>query len=641
MNGYDMQLKYWNFSPILNIEESNFNKVLERFYGLGIQGLTKENIQNSLDGRLKNSDEPVVVTIQLGEIAVCDIPGIDTVKAHIRSLKGRNSYTVETVEHMLKNMELETVSYVSFEDENTRGLTGARNGQSNSPTDTWGVYAYNKGVHTQDEDSEFETTRGGSHGIGKIASNAASDLHLMYFANCDEAGDQHLGGTVQLIEHEHEGQCYRSTGYFAKLTEENGHSKFYPYENRFHKVFEKNTRGLKIVIPFLRKEFNSEADIIRTICDNFFVSILKGTLQVNINDHQLNKETIESYLQNPDFYEQDITEMKKVFTPLYVQTYLQQEPKKIVVNNSVQDYEFDLYFNYNEQIPKGRVGIVRTIGMKIEDFTVKSNATKPFNAVLIGGMKEDEYLKSLENESHTKIAADHIKDRKLKSQATRFINNLSKEIAVLIDEEMRKNNPTDEVIDTGDMIYILESQFKSELANATDGTVKLQNGKKLLKTSTKSQKEKRERDKKERKEKPEKPKKEMKRVPKKTQNADNPDGESGENEVFRVNPNVVERLIVGQSEHLRFQFNPKQELKNVTSCNIFMKPIDGMGEELPHEFNLTANVQTVTDRLTQTKKQIVNNKIKGVAIEDGLIQIQMDVKSSYNRALKFIYYVEV
>ena len=632
---------YWNFSPIPNIEESNFNKVLERFYGLGIQGLTKENIQNSLDGRLKNSTLPVVVTIQLGEIAVRDIPGIETVKAHIQSLKGRNSYTVETIEHMLKNMDREVVPYVSFEDENTRGLTGARNGQSNLPKDTWGVYAYNKGVHTQDEDSEFETTRGGSHGIGKIASNAASDLHLMYFANCDEFGDQHLGGTVQLIEHEHEGQCYRSTGYFAKLQQENGQSKFYPFENQFHEVFQKNTRGLKIVIPFLRKEFTSEDDIIRTICDNFFVSILKGNLQVNINEHQLNQDTIQDYLHNPMYYLQDIAEMKKVYTPLYVKTYLEQEPRKITVNNSVIDYEFDLYFSYNEQIPKGRVGIVRTIGMKIEDFTVKSNSTKPFNAVLIGGLKEDEYLKSLENESHTKIASDHIKDRKLKSQATRFINNLSKEVAIIIDEELRKNNPTDEVMDTGDMIYILESQFKTELANATDGTIKLQNGKKLLKTTTKTRKEKRERDDKEKEEKPQKPVKEVKRVPKKTQDADNSDGESGTNEVFRVNPNVVERLIVGQSEHLQFKFNPKLEMKNVKSCNIFMKPIDGMGEELPQQFKLKNHVLSVTDHIARSNRSIVNDKIVGVAVQNGLIKIQLDVSKSYNRALKFIYYVEV
>lgn len=41
----------WKFSVIPGIEESTFNKVLERFYDLGISGLVRENIQNSLDGK--------------------------------------------------------------------------------------------------------------------------------------------------------------------------------------------------------------------------------------------------------------------------------------------------------------------------------------------------------------------------------------------------------------------------------------------------------------------------------------------------------------------------------------------------------------------------------------------------------------
>ena len=63
-----MSLKYvdekWQFSAIPNIEESNFNKTLERFYDMGITGLTRENIQNSLDGKLLYSSDPVIVKIK-------------------------------------------------------------------------------------------------------------------------------------------------------------------------------------------------------------------------------------------------------------------------------------------------------------------------------------------------------------------------------------------------------------------------------------------------------------------------------------------------------------------------------------------------------------------------------------------------
>ena len=186
----------WQFSPIPCIEESAFNKVLERFYNFGISGLVRENIQNSLDGKLPGSSKPVVVTIKTGKIQKENIPGLEEIKERINALQGRNSYTKETIEHMRKKMNEEDIHFISFEDANTKGLKGANNGQSDLAEDTWSIYAYNKGVHTEEEDESLEKSRGGSHGIGKIASNAASDLFMMYFANCDGEGNQHLGGTV-------------------------------------------------------------------------------------------------------------------------------------------------------------------------------------------------------------------------------------------------------------------------------------------------------------------------------------------------------------------------------------------------------------------------------------------------------------
>lgn len=310
LNATDNQ---WQFSKIPNIEESNFNKILERFYSLGVAGLTRENIQNSLDGRLNDNDQSVVVTIKLGKINRQSIPGMDSIVERINSLEGRNGYTKETISHMKATMQEEEVRYISFEDSNTRGLTGAKYGQSNSKDHTWGIYAYNKGIHFEEKDEKFEASRGGSHGVGKIASNAASDLHMMFFANCDKEGEQHLGGTIQLIEHQYQNAYYRSTGYFAKLEG----SKFMSFENSFNEIFEKQTRGLKIVIPFLRKSFYKEDEIIRSVCDSFFVSILEKKLIVHINDLVIDASTIADIVSNPGYYEQDISFMKKVFTPLY------------------------------------------------------------------------------------------------------------------------------------------------------------------------------------------------------------------------------------------------------------------------------------------------------------------------------------
>ena len=129
----------------------------------------------------------------------------------------------------------------------------------------------------------------------------------MYFANCDEDGNKHLGGTVQLIEHKYKENYYRSTGYFTDSKNiDSKTTKFYPYENKFDKVFAKDTRGLKIIIPFLRDQFNNEDEILKSVCDSFFIAILENKLEVIINDKTINSKTIKKYITNKKYYIQNV-----------------------------------------------------------------------------------------------------------------------------------------------------------------------------------------------------------------------------------------------------------------------------------------------------------------------------------------------
>ncbi|WP_302569331.1 hypothetical protein [uncultured Clostridium sp.] len=635
----------WKFSVIPGIEESTFNKVLERFYDLGISGLVRENIQNSLDGKIPGETEPVIVTIKTGKVNKNDIPGLDNIKERIECLVGHNSYTKETIEHMQNKMNQDEVDYISFEDYNTKGLRGAKNGQSYRPEDTWGIYAYNKGVHSEEEDSTLEKSRGGSHGIGKIASNAASELHMMYFANCDDEGDKHLGGTVQLIEHKYKDKYYRSTGYFTDIKKiENNEERFYPYENTFSEIFKKDTRGLKIIIPFLREQFNNEVDIIKSICDSFFIAILENKLEVIVNDKNINSKTIKKYIENKKYYNQDISEMKEEFTPLYLSTYTKKKPMQVTIEDTKEKYKFNLYFNYDESIPKGRVAIIRTIGMKIEDKKVKGNVNKPFNAVLIpDSTKEDAFLKSLENESHTQLSFEHIKDQNLQKNAKRFINNISKVMAKIIEDEIKKSNPTDGMMNTEDVLYYVENQFKQELSNCL-GTVKLSNGDKE-KTIVKVEQDIPER--KDPKDKKKKKKKPLKKIKNKRIN-DESDTEQEVNEVspeklttYSTHPDRVDRLIIRDKEYVKFDFTDTHEMKKVKLCDITLSVVDGMGVEYSNEFNMKDNYEYVIDKATGHKCKIENNLIKDVKVVKGNVQIELKLKENYNKALKFMYYVEV
>lgn len=631
----------WKFSRIPGIEESTFNKILEKFYDLGISGLTRENIQNSLDGKILGDTNPVIVTIRTGKIKKEFIPGLDEIKGRILCLQGRNSYTKETVEHMKNKMNQEEVDYISFEDSNTKGLKGAKNGQSDSEEDTWGIYAYNKGVHSEENDVTLEKSRGGSHGIGKIASNAASELHMMYFANCDEEGNKHLGGTVQLIEHKYKEDYYRSTGYFTDIKNINDNiTRFYPYENDFNKIFAKDTRGLKIIIPFLREQFNSEKEIIKSVCDSFFIAIIEKKLEVVVNDNKIDSKTIKKYITNKDYYTQDIAEMKEDFTPLYFNTYINMKPMAVKIADCKKEYTFKLYFRYDEEIPKGRVAIIRTIGMKIEDKKVTGNARKPFNAVLIPeSVIEDAFLKSLENESHTELSFEHIKDQSLQKNAKRFINNISKEISKIIEEEVKRNNPTDGMMNTSDILYVVENQFKQDLSE-TMATVKLNKGSKeeaVIKVAPDVPK-KSERKKKDEGTEDKKKRNTLKRV--KNKEKDNETNEEKQMR-YRAHPDIVERVVIADKEIVKFDFSDNTDMNKSKICDISLSVVDGMGVEYSNEFNMSGNYKYAIDKATGKECKIESNLIKDVKIKKGVAQIELKLKENFNKALKFVYYVEV
>ena len=691
----------WQFSSSDRLEELTFNKVLERFYDFGIAGLVRENVQNSLDGKLQGSKEPVIVNIEIGTINKNDIPGLDEVKARISCLKGRNSYTKETIKHMQSKMNDECVSYISFEDSNTKGLAGAKNGQTNNPKDTWSIYAYNKGVHGEEEDEALEKSRGGSHGIGKIASNAASDIYMMYFANCDAYGNKHLGGTVQLIEHEFESNYYRSTGYFTSVEqdkEKQNKFKFMPHKNEFNNIFSKDTRGLKIIISFLREQFNDEREIIRSVCDSFFIAILEKKLKVIVNKKIIDDKTIVSYIKNSKYYDQDIDNIKDVFTTLDFDTYINTKPRSLNIKSKEDNYEFNLYFNYDTKIPRGRVGIVRTIGMKIEDKKVKNNVKKPFNAVLIPKTtKEDEFLKSLENESHTELSCDHIKDLKLQKSSKTFINNISTEISKIIEEEIRKNNPTDGKIDTSDIIYELNAELKENiLNNISTVKIKKNTNKNNKKSSSKQSGNMQQVEVRGVDQEPVSEQEEMvitittslggekdidqadyqpgegdggNQTPHKQYEKD-PEGDNiseieggkdsnsqdlgsiTQNENTEINdedPEVeynvstaqVERIVISDKEFIKFNLTTMNQLKRLKVCDIGVAIIDGMGEEHKNKFRMKDNYKSVVDLSTNTKLKIKNNFIKNVTIKDGIANLQIELKDNYNKALKFVYYVGV
>lgn len=631
------------FSKVEHLEKFTFDESLEKFRqqmiedGLNAEGPIREIIQNSLDARNYELDEstPVKVELQIGEIHRNDIPGINGIFDHIDHLIPGSLYTKKTIEHMKKFKNKKKVRVLTASDSNTRGLSGADSPQKG----TFHAYAYHKGVHGEADNEIDEKTRGGSHGVGKIANNAASDLHLMFFSNCDEFGNKHIGGSVQLFNHKIDNKNYAGTGFF---TNKNNTGNFKPYKNNLsHEIFQKNDRGLKVIIPYLREELDNKEDIIKSVINNFFVSIIDKKLVVTVIENgkktEINKESIAEIAKN--IYPTDVSDMKKELAPLFIHTYLNTKPTKFEIvlpkKYDNQTFNFNLYFyDENENIPAGRTAIVRSMGMKIEEKKVTSHATTPYNAILIGGPNEDEFIKMLENESHTALSYEAIRDPSEKRKAKKFLSTLNNNLREKIEKSQSEKYTTEGEIDTSDLIYQMNWEFNGKVnkdsrkIELTDGTnIRISNekerrnsindkGKSISKKSTKN-----------------------KRKPRRKRQLS---ADSQEVVNYIVPSSSVNRAIVDNHEIIKFNFNQIENSSLWKNFNLSLRLVDGQGMESRKMIDLTKNYEAIKIMNSNNESlSFDHEKIYNIPITRAESTLLLTTKLAFNPNLKYVYQVEV
>lgn len=625
----------WKFSEINMPENHTFDESLKAFYKYGINGLIRENIQNSLDARNEDSIDPVVVNITIGEMDYEDVPGIDEIKDRILSLNGGNDYSKKTINYMQKIVrdDSKPVSYLTMEDNNTRGLSGSKLGYDKENPTAYQAYAYSKGVHYEKEDKSLVS--GGSHGIGKIASNAASELFMMFFSNYDDEGYQTLGGNIQLIDHEYLGQAYRSSGYFTDLNGDN----YTPYENQnFHEVFDKNTQGLKIIIPFLKSDYKSPGNIIKAVIDGFLLALLKNKLVVNLDGKIISKDTLESYLFNDGYYAYDdyeqLIKKDENFTPIYYQTYLNHYLKKIVVSDRRGDlFFFNVYFQHNEDFLKGSTALFRNMGMKIEDMKITGYVQKPYNAVLIPlSSNEDSYLKLLENQSHTKIDFKHFNDPEELENAKYFINQLHKAMASIIEEELEKLTPSEGELYTNDVLYEINTDFKKHSnQKATKLNGGLGDGPKTVVRTT--------------------PTDQPGAVGKKTKSGKKKDKylnpvirKLGGDELktyYIISTSAIRRTTYDQTEIVSIKLGDPEIAKEAKTCHLNITWFDGMGKEHIDQFDLKDYYSHILDVNDGNRYlDFENNRVLDIMIENQTIELEFK-KTVLRNNHKLKLYLEV
>lgn len=362
------------------------------------------------------------------------------------------------------------------------------------------------------------------------------------------------------------------------------------------------------------------------------MAILNENLIVKISNQIIDKDFIINLLCEQDLYESGD---RYNFTLEYIDIYLNNNPIKICVPDNNKNYEFKLYIKYDqEKLPNGRVAVIRTVGMKIEDMRIRNHVRSPFNAVLIPcSTDEDEFLKSLENQSHTELSNSHIRNVLDSLNAKRFINNLNKEVALIISDFISKNEPESGIIDTDDLFYTVENEFKKSIKKNKKEIILNPEGESVQKVIIKKDINETE---------GKKGTPQNDNDPNKIRKRDKIGEKDGKNiYITKIKTNEIRRIVIDKIENLSIDLSNIDHFKDNNICNLHFYILDGEGKYSKDNLEISGFYKTIKNISNSLSCSNEENKILDIEISNGRVDLEMELNDNSNNNLKFAYSVEV
>ncbi|WP_141504378.1 hypothetical protein [Paenibacillus luteus] len=390
---------------------------IETFKGNTWDSLAREINQNSCDAKGDDSTRPVEVEFKLELIKRTDIPGheqfVQILESCFEFWKG-NAKTEIFFSNAVKLMSEDRIPFLKISDFNTTGLTGS------SELDRGGWHNLIKSVGSSDKGSKS----GGSFGIGKHAPFACSQLRTVYYGTLDKNGNRAFQGVSKLVTHNgSNGEPTQGTGYFG-IKDRN--SPIHELEG-LHTFFKREEMGTDIFVAGFMVEADWEIKVIKSVLENFFVSILEQKLVVKVGDTLINSATMAELINR--YIRQD----SDCLSASYFDAYTLSNRHYFYEENFLGLGRIELFVLPGKDLPK-RVAMVRQTGMKIYD---KGNFRTPFKFAGVMIAKGDElnsFLRQLEPPTHIAWEAERHDDPELAKSRIRslyaWINDKVKSIAI-------------------------------------------------------------------------------------------------------------------------------------------------------------------------------------------------------------------
>ena len=439
---------------------------IETYKNKPMLSLTKEELQNSTDGALKDGEKERKVRVEFHDfyLNTQDIPD----REHYLNvfLEERDFWddflntdkkAVEFFDKAIKVLKKGKIRCMRISDYNTSGLTGITG--SSTP---WKNLVKNRGV------SDKASSATGSFGIGKAAAFACSELRTVFYntINTDLSDNKAFQGVLKLPSYQKDGNNYVGTGFFSENTPD---TKTNPLMESISldPDYSRSETGMdKYILGFpddLSKEELKKEVIISSI-NNFLCAFLQDKLEIKYDDIIVDNEHLDDIFTKygdgfdkltRDYYETLKSPDKEIYLSLF-----EENDVKISVK---------LMENANR-----KAAVVRKSGMKVFDKGNISGRIEFASVINLLGDKVNGYFKKLENPEHTGWSLERSDNKaEAKKKESMIYDALKKCITELQQINFSNTIDSDGMSDYLPMTYITGKRQKVEgLSNEVEKKTK-------------------------------------------------------------------------------------------------------------------------------------------------------------------------
>lgn len=279
----------WYFGNEGGIDIGPNDPIHQTFKGNPYYSIVREAIQNSLDA-VNDNRFPVNISFQYFDLDRLDYPSFFQLEEHIKQSQEyfrNNSDAKRLFGDMLKYLngnEKEKkkmhVNCLKISDSNTKGMHYVE-GNTESP-----FYAFLRAAGVS---SKMIGGSGGSFGFGKGAYFALSPIKTLLVSSRDAEGNVYFEGATRLTTHKNDrGEKLTAYGFY----DSNAGQPISDNEN-VPEIFRRIETGTDINIIGLWDEVDRDLLMIKSVLNNFWLSIHEHKLVVTINNVTISKENLE------------------------------------------------------------------------------------------------------------------------------------------------------------------------------------------------------------------------------------------------------------------------------------------------------------------------------------------------------------